>query len=243
MKKKKQKQRPVISLQDVTKVYGLRHEKPTLVESLFQWQKREEFIALNEVSLDVFAGEKIGLVGKNGSGKTTLIKTIAGISTPTSGSLKVHGTVVSMIDVTAGFHMDLTGYDNLYLNGLVIGMTKAEIEAHRDAIISFADIGDFIYSPLHTYSEGMKLRLGIAIALHSHPDILLLDEVIVAGDVEFQKKSMKAVDDLVRSNTTLIMVSHWMDFLRNNCDRFIHLENGVIKKQGGVAVLDGYMEA
>src|SRR3990167_6304133 len=156
---------PAIQLDYVAKQYVLHHEKPTLVETLFS-PKDEVFFALKDISLEVSKGERVGIVGRNGSGKTTLLKIIAGISTPSTGSVTTDGKVVSLIDLEAGFHPDLTGEQNIVLNGMLLGMTRAEIAKKHQAIVRFAGIGQFIDAPLYTYSSGMMLRLGFAVAVH-----------------------------------------------------------------------------
>jgi teichoic acid transport system ATP-binding protein len=185
----------VVELANVTKIYTVHHEKPTLAEQLFSRESKEKFKALDDVSLKIFKGEKIGIIGRNGSGKTTILKIIAQITTPTSGAVRTEGKVVSLIDLTAGFHPDLSGYENIFLNGLLIGMSSDEINKQLQNIIDFADIGNFIYSPIYTYSEGMRLRLGFSVAVYSDPDILILDEGIAAGDIDFQEKSGRKIEE------------------------------------------------
>lgn len=237
MKKKKQK---VIEVQNLTKKYRLRHEKPTLVNSFFSKSNEEIHTAVNNISFDVFMGDSIGIIGDNGSGKTTLLKLISGITKQNSGKIIVKGKVVSLIDLTAGFHPELTGEENIYLNGLIIGMTITEIEKKKQKIINFADIGKFMDSPLYTYSSGMKLRLGFSIAIHSNPDILLVDEGFAVGDENFRNKIAKKLETLKKNKVTLIMVSHWMGELKKNCSKFLHLRKGKIVAYGGKEVISNY---
>jgi len=223
------KNRPlVIDLAKVSKSYWLHHQKPTLVENisglLRGQQAKEKFTAISNLNLKVYAGDKIGIYGPNGVGKSTLLKLIAGISSPTSGEIKVEGRVISLMDLTAGFHPDLTGEENILLNGLIVGMSKQEIESRKQAIIEFSGLGDFINVPLYTYSNGMKLRLGFSVAIHADPDILLLDEVISAGDEAFKSKTAATMKELFKNDKTVIIVSHWLDYLEKNCDRLIFLE-------------------
>ncbi|MDQ3008358.1 MAG: ATP-binding cassette domain-containing protein, partial [bacterium] len=193
--------------------------------------------ALDEVDLTIFAGEKVGIVGPNGSGKTTLLKVIVGITNASKGSVKTAGKVVSLIDLEAGFHPDLTGEENIFLNGMIIGMTKQEIEERFAEIVAFADIGDFIDSPLYTYSEGMKLRLGFAVAVHADPDVLILDEGITVGDVNFKIKSEKKIKEFFKAKKTILVVTHWVEFLQKNCNRIITMEHGQIINDGDTRLL------
>ena len=218
----------VISLSDISKKYIITHEKPTLVEDvsrILRSQKKEEYWALQNVNLKIYKGEKVGFYGPNGVGKTTLLKIIAGISAPTLGRVSTKGRIISLIDLEAGFHPDLTGQENIFLNGLIIGMSKDEIERKFKKIVSFAGIGDFITAPLYTYSSGMKLRLGFSVAIHGQPDILLLDEIMGMGDEDFQKKSQVKIKEIIGSEATILMVSHQIDYLQKYSNRLIGLKN------------------
>lgn len=229
-----------IELSKVSKVYSFRQEKPTFTELLFSFGERKQFKALDDVNLTIYKGEKVGIIGHNGSGKTTILKIISKISTPTMGSVFTNGKVVSLIDLTAGFHPELTGYENIFLNGLIIGMSKDDINDNLEKIIDFADIKEFIYSPIYTYSDGMKLRLGFSIAIYSNPDVLILDEGITAGDIDFQKKSGEKIEQLFREDKTIIVVSHWLDYLKRHCNKFLVMENGKIVKSGGKEIIRSY---
>lgn len=226
MAKRNNRKQPAISLKNVSKVYTLHHEKPTFVETVLKKSYSEQYTALDNINLDIYAGEKIGIIGPNGAGKTTLLKIISGITTPTSGSVKVRGKIVSLIGLDAGFHDELTGEENIFLNGLIIGMSKDKIRKKFNDIVAFADIKQFIDAPLFTYSQGMKLRLGFAVAVHSDPDILLLDEGFSVGDESFRKKSMERIDDFFKAGKTVVMVSHWVEFLEKICERMIAVEDG-----------------
>lgn len=241
--KRRTKKKPVISLTNVTKTYTLRHEKPTFVEGLLSGNHSELHTALDSISLDIYAGDRIGIVGRNGSGKTTLLKLFSLITKPQSGEVKVTGNVVSLIDLAAGFHPDLTGEENIVLQGLIIGMTLDEIKAKKKKIIEFAEIGKFIDAPIYTYSSGMTLRLGFSIAFHSEPDILLLDESFAVGDESFRRKIKKKFDTLKNSGKTLIMVSHWIDELVKYCDKFLWLEDGRMIAYGGIEVMKKYKKS
>ena len=216
-----------IILTGVSKKYEIHHEKPTLVEK-FVRSSNETFWALKNINLTIKNGERVGIIGPNGSGKTTLLKIIAGITTPTSGSVETHGKIVSLIDLEAGFHQDLTGLQNVYLNGMLLGMKKAEIDTKLSSIIQFADIRQFIDAPLFTYSSGMALRLGFAVAIHADPDILLLDEGLSVGDKNIQKKSRDRIHNLIKKNVTVIIASHQLSLMREVCPRFLILERGYI---------------
>lgn len=229
----------VIKLHGIAKKYEIRHEKPTLVGKLMNGN-HETFWALHAINLTVRAGERIGIVGPNGSGKTTLLKTITRIVNPTRGTVETRGKIVSLIDLTAGFHPELTGEQNIFLNGLIIGMNKQEIAEKLRAIIRFADLGRFIDVPLYTFSEGMKLRLGFAIAVYANPDILLLDEGIGFADEKFYKKSVAKIDEYMHEQKTVIMASHWIEFIRQNCTRILILKKGTVKADGGLNLLNDY---
>ena len=191
----KNKQNFAIQIKNVSKTYQLRHEKPTLIESILYRSINDIHVALDNISFSLKKGERLGVIGSNGSGKTTLLKLLAGITKQQKGKLSISGKVVSLIDLEAGFHPDLTGEENIFLNGLIIGMSRKEIKEKKDLIVSFADIGKFIDAPLYTYSSGMKLRLGFSIAVHSNPDILLLDEGFAVGDEGFRQKVNKKILD------------------------------------------------
>jgi ABC-type polysaccharide/polyol phosphate transport system ATPase subunit len=238
---KKKNKEIAIQLSHVTKTYELHHEKPTFAEKMIHRQTKETFTALNDISLTIYKGEKVGIIGANGSGKTTLLKIIAGITTPNKGRVKTKGKIVSLIDLEAGFHPDLTGIENIYLNGLVIGMSKKEVIEKLDQIIEFADIGNFIDAPLYTYSAGMKLRLGFSIAVHADPDILILDEGISAGDQSFQKKSGEKIEEFFKANKTILVVSHWIEYLEKHVNRVLWIEKSRVKKDGGKRVIGEYV--
>jgi ABC-2 type transport system ATP-binding protein len=214
-----------IQLINVSKQYTIHHEKPTLVEKFYKG-KNEQFWALKNINLTIKKGERVGIMGPNGSGKTTLLKLIAGITTPTSGTIITSGKVVSLIDLEAGFHPDLTGYQNIFINGMLLGVNKKVIFQKIQSIIDFADIKQFIDAPLFTYSQGMKLRLGFAIAIHADPKILILDEYMGVGDEKFHKKSSSAIQNLYKSNITTIFVSHWYEYLKRNTKKIIRMNNG-----------------
>lgn len=240
---RKKKKQIAIQLKGVTKRYILHHEKPTFSEHLIRRRKKEVFTALDNIDLTIYKGEKVGIIGRNGSGKTTILKIIAGITTPNEGTVKTYGKVVSLIDLEAGFHPDLSGEENIFLNGLIIGMSKKEIEEKFQDIIDFADIGQFIDAPLYTYSEGMKLRLGFSIAVSADPDILILDESISVGDQNFQKKTSAKIEEFFQAGKTILVVSHWIEFLEKHCERFVWMNKQKNDATGGKNILYKYAKS
>jgi ABC-type polysaccharide/polyol phosphate transport system ATPase subunit len=232
-----------IELTSVAKKYTLHHEKPTFAGNILLGERNQQFWALQEISIKIKKGERVGLVGMNGSGKTTLLKIIVGITTPTLGTVKRNGKVVSLIELEAGFHPELTGEENIYLNALLIGFSKKDLKEKYNDIIEFADIGQFIDSPLYTYSEGMKLRLGFSILVHSDMDILVLDENIAVGDKDFKEKSYKKIKELFKAKKTIVTASHDLGFIKDSCNRVIILSNGRIVDDGPTSkVLANYVK-
>jgi len=192
----------------------------------------EIFWALRDVSLNVEKGEVVGLIGRNGAGKSTLLKILSKITYPTSGSARVNGRVASLLEVGTGFHSELTGRENIYLNGSILGMRKKEIDAKLDEIIEFGGIEQFLDTPIKRYSSGMRLRLGFAVAAHLNPDVLLVDEVLAVGDVEFQKKCLDAMDSLHSGGRSVLFVSHNMAAIENLCPRTIWVDEGRVRQDG-----------
>lgn len=230
-----------VKLTNITKSYNVHHDKNTLVGQIAR-KSKEMFTSLNKVNLTIYKGEKVGIIGRNGTGKTTLLKIISGVTTPTSGKIIVNGKPVAIIDLEAGFHSELSGIQNIYLNGMLLGMNKSEVKDKINKIVRFADIKDFINAPLFTYSTGMKLRLGFAVAIHSNPDILVLDEGLQVGDESFRRKSDRSIISLLKQNKTLITVTHNFNTIRNHCNRVIILDNGKIVADGGVSLIKYYKD-
>lgn len=218
-----------IKLTNISKKYILHHEKPTLVETFFK--KKEEFWALKKINIEVKKGEKLGIIGPNGAGKSTLLKIISRITTPTTGKVETNGRIASLIELTAGFHPDLTGEENIYINGLLLGMSRKEIKDKFKAIIDFSELHHFIDAPFYTYSGGMMLRLGFSIAIHSDPDILIVDEVLTAGDRSFQEKCQKRIKEFFKDKT-ILFVSHNLQMIKLLCPKAIWLEKGRVKIKG-----------
>lgn len=231
-----------IKLTGISKKYLIHHEKPTLMERVFSG-KNEEFWALRNINLEIKKGDRLGIIGPNGCGKTTILKIIAGITTPSTGRTENRGKVVSLIDLEAGFHPDLSGIQNIYLNGMIIGMRKDEIDFKLGKIIEFADIGKFIDAPLFTYSEGMKLRLGFSVIINADPETLLLDENLSVGDEEFRKKSFNEIQKLLKSGKTIVLVSHIPEIIMSYCAKVLWLEKGKIKAIGNPKkILNDYIK-
>lgn len=191
-----------------------------------------EFWALDDISFEVKRGETLGIIGANGSGKTTLLKLLNGILMPDKGRIEIKGRVGALIEVGAGFHAMLTGRENIYVNGAILGMSKKEIDKKFDDIVDFADICEFIDSPVKHYSSGMYVRLGFAIAVHSEPDILLVDEVLAVGDEEFRRKCMSKLNEFRSTGKTIVLVSHSMELIQGYCNRAMWVDAGVIKDTG-----------
>jgi lipopolysaccharide transport system ATP-binding protein len=197
-------------------------------------EKEKEFWALQDINLDIQPGERVGIIGKNGAGKSTLLKILSRITPPTTGSIKLHGRVASLLEVGTGFHTELTGRENIYLNGSILGLKKAEITRQLDAIIDFSGVEKFIDTPIKHYSSGMQLRLAFSVAAHLEPEILLIDEVLAVGDIEFQKKCLGKMEEVSTNHgRTILFVSHNLDSLRKFCSTTILLDGGKIIEQGG----------
>ena len=190
------------------------------------------FDALKHVSFDVNAGQVIGLIGKNGAGKSTLLKVISGILKPTEGTVLVNGRIAPMLELGSGFDMDLTGRENIFLNGAILGYDEQFLNDRFDAIVHFSELESFLDVPLRNYSSGMITRLGFSIATIVEPEILIVDEVLAVGDIQFQKKSHTRMLELMHGGTTVIFVSHDMDQIRELCEKVVWLENGTIKMMG-----------
>ena len=231
-----------IQLLGVSKKYEIHHEKPTLVEK-FVKGSNETFWALKDINLTIQKGERVGIIGPNGSGKTTLLKIIAGIVTPTEGTIQTHGKIVSLIGLEAGFHDDLSGFQNIYLNGMLLGMSKQEINHALPRIIDFAEIKQFIDTPLFIYSQGMKLRLGFSIAVHANPDILISDEGLSIGDRYFQQKALSKMQTFFKQGKTIIVVTHDLVIAKDYCDRITLLREGKLIRDGGSAIISYYQKS
>lgn len=191
-----------------------------------------EFRALSGVSFTVEKGEVIGIIGRNGSGKSTLLKIISGIYKPTGGSVTLGGNVVPMLELGSGFDQELTGYENIFLNGAILGYTEKYLREKLDDIIAFSELGDFINMPIKTYSSGMMMRLAFSVATVVNPEILIVDEILAVGDEFFQKKSFARMQELMSGGTTVLFVSHSLEQIRNMCNRVVWLDSGHIRMAG-----------
>src|SRR5438128_555228 len=200
--------------------------------------------ALRDVSFEVSAGEIVGIIGANGAGKSTLLKVLSRITEPTSGQAEIHGRVGSLLEVGTGFHPELTGRENIFLNGAILGMRRAEIQAKFGQIVAFAEIARFIETPVKHYSSGMYLRLAFAVAAHLEPEILLVDEVLAVGDLPFQKKCLGKMEDVARAGRTVLFVSHNMGAIDRLCSQALYLERGPICSSEGVAAaINAYLHS
>lgn len=220
-----------ISVKNVTQRFRVIHERPDTVRELFAKLTRKrisyhDFDAVKDVSFDVRKGEIVGIIGRNGSGKSTLLKIIAGVYRPTSGSVEVQGTLAPLIELGAGMHHELTGRENIMLNGLLMGYSKETMRERQQRIIDFADIGEFIDAPVKQYSSGMYMRLAFAVATEIDPDILIVDEILAVGDFQFQQKCIERLRNFRAAGKTIMLVSHSLTQIEEQCDRAILLESG-----------------
>lgn len=206
--------------------------KNYLIQRIKRKISYKEFKALQNVNFEVYKGEVVGLVGLNGAGKSTLFKIIAGVLKPTYGTVVKHGSVAPLIELGAGFNGELSGIENIYLNGLLLGYSKKFIKEKMNEIIDFADIGDFIYNPVNNYSSGMKARLGFAIATVVRPDILIVDEVLSVGDYKFKEKCEARIAEMIQGGTTVLIVSHSNSLIEKICTKVVWLEKGQVKEIG-----------
>jgi ABC-2 type transport system ATP-binding protein/lipopolysaccharide transport system ATP-binding protein len=207
-------------------------------------QQVKEFWALRDVSLEIPKGSTFGLVGHNGSGKSTLLKLLAGIHRPTTGSILTLGRMSALLELGAGFHPELSGRENIYLNGAILGLTRKEIDAAVDSIVDFSGIREFIDVPVKVYSSGMYVRLGFAIAVTVDPEVLIVDEIVAVGDEEFQRKCFDHLHELHKRGTTIVIVSHALSIIENLCDQAVWLDHGRVKTIGEArSVVRGYLEA
>jgi ABC-2 type transport system ATP-binding protein len=234
-----------ILVDDVSKQYRLYHERNQSLKAAIMRRARvkyEEFWALRDVSLDVPEGKTYALIGENGSGKSTLLKCMAHILRPEKGRIETHGKISALLELGAGFHPELTGRENIFLNGSILGMSKKQLTQRFDEIVDFAGLEHFIDTPVKNYSSGMYVRLGFSVAINVDPDILLIDEVLAVGDAEFQRKCLEKFDDFRAAGKTIVIVSHALESVRNLCDTAGWLEHGVLRRLGPASeVIDEYL--
>ncbi len=253
---------PAITIENLSKRYtiahrrangdGMRHAIESAVRAPLAWlrsgrqerMEQVEFWALKDVSFQIRRGEVVGIIGRNGAGKSTLLKILSRITVPTEGRFRINGRTASLLEVGTGFHQELTGRENIFLNGAILGMTHAEIAKKFDQIVDFSEIEDFLDTPVKRYSSGMYVRLAFAVAAHLEPEVLILDEVLAVGDAAFQKKCLGKMENFAQGGRTVLFVSHNMDAIRSLCQRGIWLKDGQIHRDGPVEeVSDAYFES
>jgi ABC-type polysaccharide/polyol phosphate transport system ATPase subunit len=224
---------PVVKLDHVSKRYWQIRER-SLLRSLvpFGAPNRTQLMALHDINLEIQRGETVGIIGRNGAGKSTLLRLIAGVSQPTSGSVVIRGRIAPLLSVGVGFHSEMTGRENVFVNGMLLGLTKAEIRRRFREIVEFADLGDFIDTPVKFYSSGMFMRLGFSVAIHVAPDVLIVDEVLAVGDIAFQLRCLERMRDLQRCGTTIVFVSHHMHAVHLLCPRTAVIHRGRLDYDG-----------
>jgi len=254
---------PIIKVEQLKKKFVISHENKERYKSLrdeiatkgrrlmgkrrsgTNTTEKEEFYALNGVDFEVYQGDRLGIIGRNGAGKSTLLKILSRITEPTSGRITLRGRVASLLEVGTGFHPELTGRENIFLNGAILGMSRAEIRDKFDEIVEFAEVAKFLDTPVKRYSSGMYVRLAFAVAAHLEPEILIVDEVLAVGDAQFQKKCLSKMEDASRKEgKTVLFVSHNMASLRALCDKGIYLSNGTVTYAGSITdSIKTYMDA
>ena len=240
--------RPIIEIESVSKRYFIAQNSASYktlresISSLAFHKPKKELWALNVITFSMNPGETMGVIGENGAGKTTLLKILSRITRPTSGKGRINGRVASLLEVGTGFHPELTGKENIYLNGVILGLKKKEIDLNFEKIVEFAGVNDFLNTPIKHYSTGMWARLAFSVAAYLEPEILLIDEILSVGDAEFQKKSIAKMNDLSRNGRTVVFVSHNMAAVRQLCTRCMLISEGKIKKTGEVnEVINTYL--
>lgn len=225
----------MIKFDHVSKDYILFKSDAERFKSLFFKPKNaKHHMALKDVSIEIFEGESVGIIGDNGAGKSTLLKMITGVAFPDTGEVTVNGTVAALLELTAGFALEMSGRENIYLRGYTLGLKDSYIKEIEGRIIDFAELGDYIDQPVRTYSSGMKMRLGFAINVNIDPDILVIDEALSVGDATFKKKCKNRISEIIKQGTTVLYVSHSKDSVKEMCTKAIYLKKGEVKFAGGV---------
>ena len=223
------------------------HKPQTFQEAIVQGLRRlkpaEQFIALQDVSFSIPQGRMVGVIGRNGAGKSTLLRLVGGVGRPDRGGIKVNGRIGALLDLGAGFHPDLTGRENVFISGVIAGLTRRQVAQHFDDIVAFAELEEFIDNPLRTYSTGMKMRLAFAVAVHIDPDILLIDEVLAVGDMAFQRKCLARIEQFKQRGCTILLVSHDVGQVQQLCDEVIWLRKGQVAAHGPADVVVGQYKA
>ena len=249
----------IIKVENISKKYNLIHKEgrtsDSLIESVSKWSKSlfdknqklkssEEFWALQDINFEIKRGDRVGIIGRNGAGKSTLLKILSRIVIPTTGRIEYEGRMASLLEVGTGFHGDLSGRENIYLNGSILGMSKREIDSKFDEIVAFSEVEKFLDTPVKRYSSGMYVRLAFAVAAHLEPEILIVDEVLAVGDAEFQKKCLGKMREVSNSGRTILFVSHNMAAIQNLCNKCIYLKNGTLIEQGETSeVIHSYLRS
>lgn len=223
----------ILEVKNITKIYKVyKSNFDRLKELFFNKIYHKEYISNDNISFDLYEGETLGIIGVNGAGKSTILKQIAGVITPSSGEILRHGRVTALLELGTGFNFELTGYENIYLNGTLIGMSNKEIDSKIDEIIEFSELGEYIYEPIKTYSSGMTMRLAFSIAIFSQPQVLIVDEALSVGDAHFSAKCTRALKQRKEQNMSIIYVSHDLNSLKLLCDRVILLNQGKVVDEG-----------
>ncbi|MCS7272956.1 MAG: ABC transporter ATP-binding protein [Fimbriimonadales bacterium] len=236
-----------IRAENLTKEFKLAHHAYASLKGMllsFLPRRIERLVALRNVSFTIRKGETVGIIGQNGSGKSTLLGIIARVYKPTSGTIEVNGRVAPLLELGAGFHPDLTGLENIYFNGVILGLTRKQVAERLDAIVQFAELEGYLDAPIRTYSSGMLMRLGFAIAVHVDADILLVDEVLAVGDARFQQKCYDKILQFQREGRTILFVSHDMEAVRRVAQRVLWLDKGILRADGDAhTVISAYLES
>ena len=242
-----EKEKVMIKAEHVTMRYLLANDRIQSLKEYFTALLKgklqfKEFTALEDVSFEVKKGEVVGIIGRNGAGKSTLLKVISGILKPSEGKIETKGNIVPMLELGSGFDMELSGKENIYLNGAILGYSKAFLDEKYEQIVEFSELGEFIYQPIRNYSSGMLARLAFSIATVVEPEILIVDEILSVGDAQFQQKSERRMMELMQGGTTVLFVSHSMEQIRKICQRVVWLEHGKVKEIGMVDEVCGKYE-
>ena len=235
----------IIKLENVSMCFSMPNERITsLKEYVIKFVKNKisynKFWALKNINISINKGDVVGIIGFNGAGKSTMLKVISGILKPTEGSVNINGSIAPLIELGAGFDAELSGKENIYLNGAVLGISKKIMNEKVEEIIDFAELREFIDSPVKNYSSGMYARLGFAIATCIKPDILIVDEILSVGDYKFQEKSKQRIKDMMNQGTTIILVSHTISQVKELCNKIIWLDKGEVKEVGGIEIIKDY---
>lgn len=243
---KKQTNKYAIKVKNLTKQFKINSDKPRTLKEKILFSNRnkvEKHTVLRDITLNIEKGETVALIGTNGSGKSTLLKLMTKIIYPTTGTITTYGKLTSLLELGAGFHPDFTGRENIYFNAAIFGLTKSEIERRIDEIIEFSELGEFIDNPVRTYSSGMYMRLAFSIAINVDAEILLIDEILAVGDQHFQDKCFSKLEELKKSDKTIVIVTHSLDQVKRLCTRAIWIKDGEVELDGDPnEVVDKYLE-